>query len=114
MPAIPAPSALPVTDRTIEAAAWDTRVDKALALAPARLQRAVAWLRHPPRRAIRRLAGVLFILGGLLAILPVLGLWMLPLGFALLGEDSPALKAWLERTARSTERLWRRLRRSPR
>ena len=46
-----------------------------------------------------------------MAILPVFGLWMLPLGLALIGEDVPPLKAWLERLARRSETLWGRFRR---
>jgi len=40
---------------------------------------------------------VLFCLGGLLAILPVLGLWMLPVGLVLLAEDIPALRRMTDR-----------------
>jgi hypothetical protein len=53
------------------------------------------WVRIP--------AGVLLIAGGVLSILPVLGLWMLPLGLVLLAEDVPPLRhatgrllAWIE------------------
>jgi hypothetical protein len=45
----------------------------------------------------------MFCLGGVFAILPVLGLWMLPVGLVLLAEDMPALRrmtdralAWIE------------------
>ena len=44
------------------------------------------------------------VVGGVLSILPVLGIWMLPLGLALLAEDIPALRSsrskvfdWIER-----------------
>ena len=37
------------------------------------------------------------LLGGCLAILPVLGLWMLPLGLVLLAEDVPALRRLTDR-----------------
>ncbi len=101
----------PVTrDPERHAAAWDARVDNALARAPDRLRRAVVWLRHPPRRWIRLPAGVLFVVGGIFSILPILGLWMLPLGLALLSEDIPPLKGWLERAALWAEGLWRRWR----
>lgn len=93
------------------AAAWDRRVERALALAPDPLRRAVAWLREPRRRWLRLPAGLALILGGVLSILPVLGLWMLPLGLALLGEDFPPLKARLEGVAAWLERRWRRLKR---
>ncbi len=33
--------------------------------------------------------GLLLIVGGVFSILPVLGLWMLPLGLVLLSEDFP-------------------------
>lgn len=47
---------------------------------------------------IRRTAGVLLVISGLLGFLPVLGYWMLPLGLALLSVDSPRAR-----------RLYRRL-----
>jgi hypothetical protein len=92
------------------AAAWDRRVGRALARAPAPLRQSVTWLREPARRWLRIPAGLLLILGGVLSILPILGLWMLPLGLALLGEDFPPLKARLEAIARWVERRWRHLR----
>ena len=91
-------------------AAWDARVARLLALLPARLRRAVAWLRAPERWVVRATAACLFVLGGVFSILPVLGLWMLPLGLALLADDIPRLKPPLERTARRAEGVCRRLR----
>jgi hypothetical protein len=41
---------------------------------------------------LRTLAGILFIMASLFWFLPVLGLWMLPLGLPLLGEDCPPVK----------------------
>lgn len=98
--------------RADQAAAWDERVERALSRGPRRLQAAVGWLREPSRRWVRLPAGGLLVMGSFLAILPVFGLWMLPLGLALIGEDVPPLKAWLERTARRAETLWRRWRRT--
>ena len=92
--------------------AWDLRVASLLDKAPERLRSAVAWLRHPGRRSVRIGAAILFILGGLLSILPVLGLWMLPLGLALLSDDVPGLKPRLETASRWTERVWGRVRRT--
>jgi hypothetical protein len=40
----------------------------------------------------RRVLGVGFVLGGFLWVLPVLGLWMLPVGLALLSDDVGALR----------------------
>jgi hypothetical protein len=42
-------------------------------------------------------AGLLLILGGLLSFLPILGIWMLPLGLLLLAEDLPVLRSWRSR-----------------
>jgi hypothetical protein len=71
---------------------------------PERLQKAVHWLLQPSARWLRIPAGLLLIVGGFLAILPILGLWMLPLGLVLLSEDVPPLRratgkvlAWIER-----------------
>lgn len=61
---------------------------------PARLAKTVRWLLAPSRIWIRIPAGLLFMAGGCLAFLPVLGVWMLPLGFFLLAEDIPLLRRW--------------------
>jgi hypothetical protein len=39
----------------------------------------------------------LLILGGIFSVLPVLGIWMLPLGLILLAEDVPVLRRWREK-----------------
>ena len=49
-------------------------------------------LRHPDARWFRIPAGVLLIFGGIFSILPVLGLWMLPLGLLLIAYDVPFLR----------------------
>ncbi|GAB6855081.1 hypothetical protein [Asaia astilbis] len=79
------------------------RLDRLVGRLPEKLQRLTRWLLAPPRRWIRIPAGILFMLGGCLAFLPILGLWMLPLGFFLLAEDVPFLRrqsgrllAWIE------------------
>lgn len=65
-------------------------------------------------RWIRIPVGLLLILGGFAAILPVFGLWMLPIGLALLAVDLPILRpgvnAALIRGRRwidGTSRRWR-------
>jgi len=54
---------------------------------------------------------LLLIVGGLLSFLPVLGLWMLPLGLLLLAEDYPPLQRPLRKGIIACELAWRRLRR---
>lgn len=93
------------------ALAWDTRIARLLDRLPARMSAFVAGLRRPDRRLLRILVALLLTLGGVLSILPVLGIWMLPLGLALLAEDMPGLKPRLEGASRRIEKLWQRLRR---
>jgi len=102
--------------RSIEETAedWDARVERALLHAPARLRGAVHWLRAPSRFWPRLLAGILLIIGGILAILPIFGLWMLPLGLAMIADDVPWLKRRLEQVARWLEKTWRRFHRTRR
>lgn len=88
---------------------WDKRVTDLSAKLPERARRAVDWLREPSRFWIRLMAALLLILGGIFSILPVLGLWMLPLGLALLSQDVPGLKVPLEHAARWIERIWARI-----
>ncbi|MEE7504795.1 hypothetical protein ACLBXO_26120 [Methylobacterium sp. C33D] len=89
---------------------WDERVERLTGRLPARIRDAIAWLRKPSRRPVRLAAALALMAGGLLSFLPVLGLWMLPLGLALLSEDVPAMKPRLEAAARALERSLSRLR----
>src|SRR3712207_9152753 len=97
----------PMQARTV-ARAWDTRFAHLLTKMPHWLRSTVEWLRHPPRWWARVGAACFFIFGGILAILPAFGLWMLPLGLALLSDDLPWLKVPLEKTARWIEHTWHR------
>jgi hypothetical protein len=73
------------------------RIGRLIAHLPRRVQNTVRWLRRPSSRWARMPAGVLFTLGGVLSILPILGLWMLPVGLVLLSEDVPALRRVTDR-----------------
>ena len=81
---------------TVTARDWDDRVARLTRKLPTRLAGALDWLREPSRRLVRIAAALLFILGGVFSILPVLGLWMLPLGLALsaLGAVFTGLAGW--------------------
>lgn len=66
---------------------------------------------------IRVPSALLLILGGLLAFLPVLGIWMLPLGLMLLAVDVPVLQNPMSsvfirsrRWVAIRRRAWRRIR----
>lgn len=82
----------------------ERRIELLIFRLPEKAQPAVRWMRKPQARWARLPVGVLLICGGFLSILPVLGLWMLPLGVILLSEDIAFLRrltdrvlAWVER-----------------
>lgn len=82
----------------------ERRIGLLLNRTPEWMRRAVAWLRRPQARWVRIPAGVLLILGSVLSILPIFGLWMLPLGVVLLSEDVKALQRLVDRTLAWVER----------
>jgi len=86
------------------AAHHDDRVDRLLNRLPQRWRSALHWLRQPSTRWARIPAGVLLIVGGFLFILPLFGLWMIPLGLILLAEDIPPLHRLRDRTLQWIER----------
>jgi hypothetical protein len=75
----------------------ERRLRRLLRRLPGRMQAVTRWLRKPASRWARIPAGILLIIGGCLAILPVFGLWMLPLGFMLLADDIPPLRHFRDR-----------------
>lgn len=86
------------------------RLDKGQLRLPGILGEWVAHLRRPSASWMRVPLGVLLVLGGLLSILPVLGIWMLPLGLILLAIDVALLRRPTAHMLVSGERLWNRLR----
>ncbi len=48
--------------------------------------------RVPDSPHVRLGVGLLFIVGGILGFLPVLGFWMIPLGLVILSVDMPAVR----------------------
>ncbi|HEV2621951.1 MAG TPA: hypothetical protein VGU65_07680 [Frateuria sp.] len=81
---------------------------------PARIALPIRWLRAPSSRWLRIPAGVLLVLGGIFSFLPLLGLWMLPLGLLLLAQDLPFLRRPTRRTMILLERRWLRWKRQRR
>jgi hypothetical protein len=51
-------------------------------------------IRLPRSKPVRIGLGMLLVGGGLLGFLPILGFWMIPLGFLVLSIDVPALRRW--------------------
>lgn len=64
---------------------------------PEWMQKTLTWLRKPERKWVRIPAGILFMLGGCMAFLPVLGVWMIPVGILLLSEDIPFFRRLMEK-----------------
>jgi hypothetical protein len=79
-------------------------------LLPPLFRHRVHWLLRPGSRWVRWPAALLFILGGVVWFLPVVGFWMLPLGLILLAEDVPPLRRWLVGVLMSAEAWWHRWR----
>ena len=79
-------------DREHEPIVGDKRLERVIDRLPRFLRSSVRWLRQPSLIWLRIPAGVLLIAGGLLSFLPLLGLWMLPLGAILQSDDLPSLR----------------------
>jgi hypothetical protein len=81
---------------------------------PIGVSRFIRWLRVPSSFAVRLAIAILLILGGIFSFLPVLGIWMLPLGLLLIAQDVPFLQkplastfAWVERKCEWLRVKWR-------
>ncbi|HVX81477.1 MAG TPA: hypothetical protein VHB23_08865 [Devosiaceae bacterium] len=64
----------------------------------------INWIQRPRMIIVRLPLGILLIVGGLLSFLPILGIWMLPLGLMFLAIDFPPLQGPV---AATIIRLWR-------
>jgi len=69
---------------------------------PGWADRSLNRLRHPKAVWVRVPAGVALTGGGIFSVLPVLGLWMLPVGLALLAHDVPPMRKPLARVLNFT------------
>jgi hypothetical protein len=79
---------------------------------PERVGHVIRKLRHPDARWIRIPVGLLAVVGGIFSFLPVLGIWMLPLGLLLLAYDIPFLRKPVGRFTIWGAWRWARLRRA--
>jgi hypothetical protein len=66
----------------------------------------VRWLRRPSSRLVRIPLAILLVVGGVFSFLPILGLWMLPLGLLLIAQDVPFLQKPLAEMLGWIERKW--------
>jgi hypothetical protein len=93
-----------IRDAKDAAAQHERRLNRLIDWLPKSWRSTAQWLRQPGQRWLRIGVAVLLIVGSLLSILPLFGLWMLPLGLVLLAEDVPVLRRapdrileWIER-----------------
>lgn len=66
----------------------------------------LGWARRPSARLVRMPVGAFLTVGGVFSILPVLGLWMLPLGLMLLAVDVPPLQGPVAGSIIRGQRWW--------
>ncbi|WEJ56617.1 hypothetical protein [Devosia sp. FJ2-5-3] len=76
--------------------------------------RALARVRRPEARFVRIPLGILLVLGGIFSFLPVLGIWMLPLGLLLLAVDLIFLQGPVNMAILRGSRKWTTWQRSRR
>ncbi len=73
---------------------------------PPKPARFIAWLRKPSSQLVRIPLAILLIVGGIFSFLPILGLWMLPLGLLLVAQDVPSLQKPMSRMFGWIEHKW--------
>ena len=66
----------------------------------------VRWLRKPRTGLIRIPLGLILILCGFVGFLPILGFWMIPLGFLMLAIDVPFVRPPLIKLLDWVELKW--------
>ena len=79
------------------AARAERNIEKLISRLPDWAARGIRRIRRPRARWVRVPVAICLIPGGMLGFLPVLGLWMLPLGFLLLSVDVPILRRGMHR-----------------
>jgi hypothetical protein len=73
---------------------------------PGPVRSGLTWVLRPEAKWLRIPLGVLFIAGGFLGFLPILGFWMLPLGALLLAEDFPLVRRPTVYAIEAVEHWW--------
>lgn len=66
-----------------------------------------------PGMLVRLPVAFLLLIGGMMGFLPILGFWMLPLGFLVLAIDLPVLRPVVTTTIIRIRRWWQTRRRKP-
>jgi hypothetical protein len=102
---------LPVTEQTVSdhhRAELDRHLAWFEGKMPPWLANFIGWVRKPSlsSRLVRVPVAMLLIAGGIFSFLPVLGLWMLPLGLILIAQDLTFLQKPMARMLGWIERKW--------
>ena len=95
---------------------FETAYERLAAELPESLARLLVRLRAPDMKWVRMTTGVVFLAGGSMAFLPVLGLELLPLGLLMLAQDIAILREptaklllWLLERWSAFKQRWQRL-----
>lgn len=86
---------------------FDRMLARLQAKLPDRLAGAMAWLVSPSAVFLRLPLGILCVIGGVFSFLPVLGVWMLPLGVLLIAVDVALVRRWVVHFWPKVEARWR-------
>ena len=84
----------------------DRQFDQLSGRLPRPFARFIDWIRRPSSTWVRWPVAILFILGGLVGFLPILGFWMVPVGLMLLAQDVPFLRPPIARALAWGQRTW--------
>jgi hypothetical protein len=76
----------------------DWRLERLINRLPKRIRSTIGFVRQPSSRWLRIPTGLFLTVGGVLWFLPLAGLWMLPIGLALLADDVQPLRSLRSRT----------------
>ena len=91
----------------------DPHLQRLLDALPRPARQSYEWLIRPQAKWVRLPLGLALIAGGALSFLPVLGLWMLPIGALLVGEDIPPVRPATLRVLGRLQRWWDAQRSAP-
>jgi len=75
----------------------ERRMERLISRLPRGFAAFIRWTRKPQMFWLRLPLGLVLIVGGFLAILPIFGLWMTPLGLLLLAQDFAPVRRGLYR-----------------
>jgi hypothetical protein len=75
----------------------ERRLEKLISRLPRGFAGFIHWVREPKLFWLRLPLGLALFVGGFLAILPLFGMWMTPLGLLLLAQDFPPVERGIYR-----------------